>query len=112
MKNKKKHKGDSDLKLIFENLQTKVDAKQAPFDPQEHKDTIRGNIAMIFTCCFFGLIGLILILYPIYNYLWAGSVDSALNIKDTLLLVSSVVSGPFGFVIGYYFKGSESNQDA
>jgi hypothetical protein len=62
---------------------------------------------MIFTICFFGLVGIILIGVPAYNVLIKDCPQKILDLKDTLVIISSVVGGPFGFVIGYYFKGSE-----
>jgi len=95
-----------ELSKIFESLSKKeAEAKQPTFDPQKHKDETRATIAKIFTWSFFGLLAIILIGVPIYN-LFAAQ-ERILDIKDTILVFSGVVGSPFGFVVGYYFKGSE-----
>lgn len=82
--------------------------KPARFNPKEHKDKIRSRIAYTFTVAYFFLIAVTLIGVPVYNY-WVVHVEPELilNVKDVLLVISGVISGPFGFVLGYYFKGSE-----
>jgi hypothetical protein len=93
---------------LYEALSKKAETETQPkFDPQKHKDTIRGYIAMTFTISFFALVVIILIGLPIYNILVKDCPQKILDLKDTLVIISSVVGGPFGFVIGYYFKGSE-----
>ena len=86
--------------------------KEPPFNPKEHKDKTRSKIALHFTRYFFGLIAIALVGIPIYN-LWVQNCEDCiknyLDIKETLLALSGIISAPFGFVVGYYFKGSEEN---
>lgn len=91
---------------VLGELAQKTESRDTKFDPQKHKDETRSKIALTFTRTYFGLIALVIVGIPIYNIL-ATSPDMALNLKDTLLVLSSIIGGPFGFVVGYYFKGSE-----
>ncbi len=91
----------------FQELAAKAEQEDKRFDPQKHKDETRSKIALLFTRCYFGLIFLALVGVPTYNVLFQ---SHALDIKDTLLVISSVIGGPFGFVVGYYFKGSEGGK--
>jgi len=75
------------------------------FNPQQHKDETRANIALTFTWGFFFLVTAILVGAPIYNL--AVPTEKMLDVKDLLNAVSGVIGVPFGFVVGYYFKGSE-----
>ena len=89
---------------IFRDLTVKTEKEDKKFDPRKHKDQTRSKIALIFTWSYFILIALVVIGIPLYNIFFP---DMKLDIKDTLLVISSVIGGPFGFVVGYYFKGSE-----
>lgn len=89
----------------FKELSLKAEQEDKKFDPQKHKDETRSKIALIFTRSYFILIFITLVGIPFYNVFYP---TLALDIKDTLLVVSSIIGGPFGFVVGYYFKGSES----
>ena len=61
---------------------------------------------------YFVLLGVSLVGVPIYNifvfrYLGENS-QMVMQLRDVLLAVSGISSGPIGFVVGYYFKGSEN----
>lgn len=79
------------------------------FNPKEHKDKTRSTIALIFTYGYFGVIILGLVGVPIYNSIIACySYDmQPLDLKDTILVIGSILGSTFGFVLGYYFKGAE-----
>lgn len=98
--------GSTKLNKILDELSV-ITMKEQKFDPTKHKDETRSKIALIFTYGYFGLILITLVGIPIYNAYFSSNV---IEIKDTLLVVSSIVGGPFGFVVGYYFKGSEERQ--
>ena len=100
--------GSGSEEIVYADLLKKLtDKTEVPskFDPQQHKDETRSTIALIFTVCYFSLILIVLLGTPFYNHYFK-DVDPV-NIKDALLAISSIVGGPFGFVVGYYFKGSE-----
>lgn len=91
---------------VYDRLKSRAEEKKPQkFDPKQHKDQTRSTIAKIFTWAYFVLIGVALIGVPIYDLFVEG--EKILSLKDTLLVISSVIGGPFGFVVGYYFKGTE-----
>lgn len=90
------------------NLRTDFESsKEKPFDPLEHKDKTRSTIALYVVKAYFILIGIVLVGVPIYNIAITGSTIDSLSVKDILSMLSGIISGPFGFVVGYYFKGTE-----
>lgn len=67
--------------------------------PEIRKETTRTFIAQLYVWAFFIVIGLVLI----------GGLVSGFTVdehKDMLITVSGVLSGPLGFIVGYYFKAS------
>jgi hypothetical protein len=86
----------------YEILRQRVE-KEPPFNPIEHKDKTRSRIASIFTWGFFILVSITLIGIPILTT-FTGCNQPDFTIKDTMLVISGVVGGPFGFVLGHYFK--------
>lgn len=92
---------------ILKKLEASIQGTDKPpkFNPQQYKDETRANIALTFTWGFFVLVAVILIGVPIYNLNVEG--EKILDVKDLLNAVSGVIGVPFGFVVGYYFKGSE-----
>lgn len=58
------------------------------------------ELAMIYVCAFFIVILIVFIIgaYKCFK------VD---EFKDMLVTVSGVLSGPLGFIVGYYFKASK-----
>ena len=102
----------SDLHAKLNKLSQKVEASDKSFDPQEHKDKTRSKIAFAFTVGYFSLLATTLIGVPVYNMIVlkiAGTSEVTLQLQDILLAISGITSGPIGFVVGYYFKGSEQN---
>ena len=102
----------SDLNARLNTLSLKVEASDKSFDPQEHKDKTRSKMAFTFTVGYFALLAITLIGVPAYNMVVlqiTGASDLALQLQDILLAISGIASGPIGFVVGYYFKGSEQN---
>lgn len=95
----------NDYMTAFGHLSEKTAKELIPYNPQRHKDEARATIAKIFAWGFFILVGAILVGAPIYNLFVEA--ERALDVKDLLNAVSGVIGVPFGFVVGYYFKGSE-----
>lgn len=81
---------------MAENDKSEVSSKVSS-DP---KESTRSWIAMIYVCAFFGVI-LIVFAVGLYKCF---KVD---EFKDMLVTVSGVLSGPLGFIVGYYFKASK-----
>ena len=61
------------------------------------KENTRSRIAMIYVCAFFIVIAIVFVI----GFLKCFKVD---EYKDMLVTVSGVLSGPLGFIVGYYFK--------
>ena len=64
------------------------------------KESARQTIAIIYVCGFLMICGVSLLTFFRGKY----TVDDT---KDLLVTVSGILSGPLGFIIGYYFKAGE-----
>ena len=64
------------------------------------KESTRTYIAQLYVWAFFFVIAVVFIIGLIRSF----SVD---EFKDMLVTVSGVLSGPLGFIVGYYFKASK-----
>lgn len=64
------------------------------------KESTRTYIAQLYVWAFFIVIGAVFIIGVIRCF----TVD---EYKDMLITVSGVLSGPLGFIVGYYFKASK-----
>jgi len=64
------------------------------------KETTRTYIAQLYVWAFFIVIAVVFIVGLLMSF----SVD---EYKDMLVTVSGVLSGPLGFIVGYYFKASK-----
>lgn len=64
------------------------------------KESTRTYIAQLYVWAFFIVIAIVFIIGCIHCF----SVD---EYKDMLVTVSGVLSGPLGFIVGYYFKASK-----
>lgn len=64
------------------------------------KENTRSRIAQIYVWAFFIVIGIVFATGCRRQF----SVD---EYKDMLITVSGVLSGPLGFIVGYYFKASK-----
>lgn len=64
------------------------------------KENTRSKIAQIYVWAFFVVIGVVFVIGLCNNF----EVD---DYKDMLVTVSGILSGPLGFIVGYYFKASK-----
>ena len=64
------------------------------------KESTRTYIAQLYVWAFFIVIGIVFFIGLIKCF----TVD---EYKDMLVTVSGVLSGPLGFIVGYYFKASK-----
>ena len=63
------------------------------------REATRSNIALIYVIAYVGIVAGTIILG-----MWKGfTIDDH---RDILLAISGILSGPLGFIIGYYFKAS------
>lgn len=81
---------------MAENDKQEVDSKSSS-DPKENT---RSRIAMIYVYAFFGVI---VVVFGIGLF----SCFKVDEYKDMLVTVSGILSGPLGFIVGYYFKASK-----
>lgn len=79
-----------------ENIIINTD-KNSDSDPKENTRTY---IAQLYVWAFFIVIGVVFLIGLIKCF----SVD---EYKDMLVTVSGVLSGPLGFIVGYYFKAAQ-----
>ncbi|MBI3045919.1 MAG: hypothetical protein HYY86_00010 [Candidatus Harrisonbacteria bacterium] len=77
-----------------------IEVKSALSRAEKREDT-RSSIALSYVIGYLILVFIILI-----RGWWLGIND----LKDLLVTLSGILSGPLGFIVGYYFK-SESNND-
>jgi hypothetical protein len=95
----------SELRSRYGGYDVDLVKEDEDFDPIRHKDETRSTIALTFTKWYFGLILMVLIGVPVYNLFVEG--EQILNVEDVLSTLTAAIGVPFGFVVGYYFKGSE-----
>jgi hypothetical protein len=71
-------------------------------DAQSHaaKENARKWIALIYVVGFLVIIAIPFVLSTFKNY-------TTQDTKDLIVTISGVLSGPLGFIIGYYFKASD-----
>ena len=69
-------------------------------DSQGRRESTRSLIALIYVACFFGAILFVFGIGLLFNY-------TPDDYKDLLVAVSGILSGPLGFIVGYYFKASK-----
>ncbi len=89
---------DDDKPLTEEGHHMEMQAtdKYTQSDP---KESTRSRIAQIYVWAFFAVIAIVFLI----GWDKPFSVD---EYKDMLVTVSGILSGPLGFIVGYYFKAS------
>lgn len=94
----------SDIKVEDVDTEEVGDAAEAYTEPQEvivRREKTRGTLALVFVIGFFIIIVAGFLLVAFAN---SDLKDKAANLKDILLAISGILSGPLGFVVGYYFR--------
>lgn len=66
------------------------------------KENARSRIALLYVSSFLAII-IIVFAYSLFSALKIN------DIKDLLVTISGIMSGPLGFIIGYYFKSEDDN---
>lgn len=78
-----------------------VEDEKPAIDLKEKREGARSSFSLILLSGFIGLLVLGLVL----GFFMEGSqID---NTREILLTISGILSGPMGFVVGYYFRRSE-----
>lgn len=83
-----------------------IDLKQKPSTDAsngEKKENTRSQIAKIYVKAFFAVIFVVIFVccLPVAQ-------GNFKDFRDMLVTVSGILSGPLGFIIGYYFKSGEN----
>lgn len=78
----------------------KTEIRKTQRGNSDPKENTRSKIAQIYVWAFFIVIGIVFATGCCRQF----SVD---EYKDMLITVSGVLSGPLGFIVGYYFKASK-----
>lgn len=92
----------SDKELLEDNEQQEKDEAVLLDQKQDSdpKESTRSKIATLYVWAFFIVIAVVFLI----GYVSCFKVD---EYKDMLVTVSGVLSGPLGFIVGYYFKASK-----
>lgn len=69
----------------------------------EQKESTRSQIAQIYVKAFFAVI--LIVIFVCCLPIAQGHLK---DFQDMLIAVSGILSGPLGFIIGYYFKSGEN----
>jgi|GEM_PF-1031638 len=81
------------------------DKNSVSFNLVEKIEDTRGKLAKLFVIGFF-IIFFIISLVSLFTPAAEGR-NSIDNLKESILTVSGVLSGPLGFIIGFYFRKGE-----
>lgn len=93
----------SDKKDLQEELEQPEKDEAILFDQKQDsdpKESTRSKIATLYVWAFFVVIALVFVVGLIIRF-------EVEDYKDMLVTVSGVLSGPLGFIVGYYFKASK-----
>ena len=97
----KQNKDNSDRdEFVNEGL---TDTGQTDDSPEKKRETTRSEIAKFYVHAFFGVLFLTFVVGLIKCF-------EVEDYRDMLVTVSGILSGPLGFIIGYYFKASTSKE--
>ncbi|MBD3362580.1 hypothetical protein GF362_02575 [Candidatus Dojkabacteria bacterium] len=78
-----------------------------PTQIKQKREETRGTLAMVFILGFF----ITLILGGLMVALAEDQLDNKVkNLQDVFLAISGILSGPLGFVVGYYFRRQEETE--
>ena len=93
----------SDKKESLEELEQPEKDEVTLFDQKQDsdpKESTRSKIATLYVWAFFIVIAIVFVVGLIIGF-------EVEDYKDMLVTVSGVLSGPLGFIVGYYFKASK-----
>lgn len=93
--------------MILSVKLVKATVVSVKFNPEKFTSEARKQIADKFVNLYFCLLVLSFVIPAIYNtVMFNFTKDNTLFIplRDTVLLTSSTLGGPLGFIVGFYFK--------
>lgn len=95
---------------VDEIVKIKKNQDTLPFDVHVSQESTRSGIAWIFTICFLLLISIGVTIPFIIKAFSPTTIDDPLNTaKELGTIIASILGGPFGFIVGFYFKQSDDN---
>jgi hypothetical protein len=86
---------------LLPNNSSVVDISKVDDSPEHKRETTRSEIAKFYVCAFFMTIAFTFFVGLIKCF-------EVKDYRDMLITVSGILSGPLGFIIGYYFKTATS----
>jgi len=84
----------------MDEIEEKPEVKNHGLDGGDQKENTRSRIAQIYVWAYFGVIAATFAIGCYKGF-------EVTDYKDMLIAVSGVLSGPLGFIVGYYFKASK-----
>jgi hypothetical protein len=78
-----------------------IEISKTDDSPEHKRETTGSQIARIYVYAFFATIGVTFLIGLWHNF-------EGKDYRDMLITVSGILSGPLGFIIGYYFKSATS----
>lgn len=89
---------------VIEELPEIEPEEQIEVTLKKKRENVREKLAYVFVVGLFTVI----IIGMIFGYL--GDQENVQNITDLIIALSGILSGPFGFIIGYYFRKQEEEK--
>jgi hypothetical protein len=84
-----------------QDLTAVIDKSKIDDSPEQKRETTRSQIAKFYVWAFFGTIAITFLIGGLMCF-------KVKDYRDMLITVSGILSGPLGFIIGYYFKSATS----
>jgi ABC-type multidrug transport system permease subunit len=78
-----------------------IDYTKVADSPEKAKESTRSYIAVLYTWAFFITILIVFVIGYITSF-------EVKDYRDMLITISGILSGPLGFIIGYYFKSASA----
>ena len=98
----------ADIPKQLAKFETENQTRQSSIEEQllEDDNRTRQKLAQKFVNFYFGILVLIIVGVPLYNYLMIINHQPSLVIalKDAILTYSAVIGSTFGLVVAYYFQ--------
>ncbi len=85
-------------------------SEEKTFNVTAAQEETRAKIALYFTRAFLFLVGLALAAPFVLNFGFPEIISNPLGAaKELVTILASVLAGPFGFIVGFYFKQGQDN---
>lgn len=98
-----------DEHVDLDEVDVDIENETRGFNVSVAQEETRAKIALHFTNFFLTLVAASLVIPFILNLLVPVKFDSPIeNAKELITVLSSVLAGPFGFIVGFYFKQNDS----